>query len=301
MTYRPMQFLTWASAVAAAMLVATAVAFGTGSVSAQTGEAKVRVLHASPDAPAVDVYVDGSEAVSDLAFNEITGYVALAAGSHAIKVYPASANGSGTPVIDVPSLAVEAGKDYTIAAVGLLADIEPLVLADNNAAPAAGQAHLRVVHASPDAPNVDVFAEGAGVVVSDLAFKEASEYLPLAAGSYNLEIRPAGSMTAVLDLNGVQLEAGKVYTAFAVGLAEGEPTLTVNLTTDATAQAASPTPSATAAVTPTPTSGALPSSGGPPGTQAGTGWLWLVAAGVAIAGASVAGMSLVAVRARDRS
>lgn len=254
---------------ALAVLV-VASALPVGGASAQTGNARVRVLHASPDAPAVDVYVDGSEAISDLAFAAITDYVSLPAGPHAIKVFPSSANGSGTPVIDVPSLALEAGKDYTLAAVGQVASIEPLVLVDNNAAPAAGKAHIRVVHLSPNAPNVDIYAAGAGVVVPNLAFKAAANYLPLDAGTYNLEVRGAGSSTAVLSLPNTTLEAGKVYSAFAIGLAGGTPALSVKVTVDATAAAATASP------------GNLPSSGGvPPSGDSGMA-TWLLIAGAAL-------------------
>jgi hypothetical protein len=287
-------------AFAAGLIAVLALALLATSADAQAGEARVRVLHASPDAPAVDVYVDGSEAISDLAFNEITDYVSLPAGDHAVQVFPASANGTGDPVIDVPALGLDAGTDYTVAAVGLVADIEPLVLVDNNAAPAAGKAHIRVVHASPDAPNVDIFAEGAGVVIPDLAFKGASDYLPLNAGSYNLEVRPTGTTTVAIDLNGVQLDAGKVYTAFAVGLAAGQPSLTVNLTTDALYQQATPAPTAapTPVATAAPTSAALPTSGGPLGDDNGIAAAWILVAGIALIVAGATGLSLATVRAR---
>lgn len=257
-----------------------------GGASAQTGNARLRVLHASPDAPAVDVYVDGAKAVSNLAFGAITDYVSVPAGNHAVKVFPTSANGTGTPVIDVPSLAVESGKDYTVAAEGKVASIEAKVFADNNAAPAAGKAHVRVVHLSPDAPNVDIFAQGAGVVVPNLAFKAASDYLPLAAGSYNLEVRAAGSSTAVLSLPNTNLEAGKVYTAFALGLAGGQPALSVKLTVDATHQQ------------PSPSAAGLPASGGSPAEESGTLSLWIVAGGLALITLSVSGVSLAVLERR---
>jgi hypothetical protein len=63
------------------LLVAALVAMlGVSGVSADSHEAKVRVVHASPDAPAVDVWVNGQVAISGLAFGEATDYVALAGG-----------------------------------------------------------------------------------------------------------------------------------------------------------------------------------------------------------------------------
>lgn len=278
-----------------ALVAAAGIGFGWAAVSAaaQQSDARVRVMHASPDAPAVDVYVDGSEAISDLAFNEITEYVALPAGAHNIQVFPASADGSGTPVI-AADLTLDAGKDYTVAAVGLLASIEPLVLEDNNATPSAGKAKLRFVHASPDAPAVDIYAEGAGVVISNASFKQASDYLELSGATYNLEVRAAGSTTVALDLPNVTLEAGKTYTAFATGLLEGTPALGAKLVVDATTAAASPSP--TAATSPSPTAGALPAGGGAPnGGDGTTAWLLAVAVG-AILGAAT--LTLGSVRSR---
>ena len=56
----------------ASMVIAVAPA------SAQNGTpgfAWVRVAHASPDAPNVDVWVNGAVAISDLAFGDVTDYL----------------------------------------------------------------------------------------------------------------------------------------------------------------------------------------------------------------------------------
>ncbi len=213
-------------------LLAALAVFTVATVSAQEGDARVRVLHASPDAPAVDIYVDGGEAISNLAFGEITDYVPLPAGDYQVEVFPAGAGGEGDPVISA-ALTLDAGTDYTVAATGLLENIEPLVLVDDNSPPAEGQAHVRFVHASPDAPAVDIAAAGVGVVISDVAFQGSSDYLPLAAGSYDLEVLVSGTDTVALAVPGVAVEAGNVYTAFALGLAEGEPELFALLVLDA--------------------------------------------------------------------
>ncbi|MGD2040576.1 MAG: DUF4397 domain-containing protein, partial [Anaerolineae bacterium] len=114
---------------------------------------RVRVVHASPDAPAVDVWVNGAVAFSNAPFEGITDYAELAAGTYNVQVSP---TGATEPIVIDADLDLAAGTDYTVVAVGLLENIEPLVLVDNNSAPAAGKAHVRFVHASPDAPAVDI-------------------------------------------------------------------------------------------------------------------------------------------------
>jgi len=176
---------------------------------------QVRVVHASPDAPAVDVLVDGAAVLSSVPFNAVSSYLTLDAGTYNVKV---NAAGTATTVIDAP-VPVAASKAISVIATGFLATIAPWVLDDDLAPPPPGQAKLRVVHASPDAPAVDVFANG-NRVVANLAFRNATAYLVVPAGAYAIEVRIANAATAVLAAN-VDLAAGSVSSAFALGSVAG--------------------------------------------------------------------------------
>jgi hypothetical protein len=196
-------------------LAAIVAAFGlvafTGTPVAAQDEAFVRVVHASPDAPNVDVWVDGSIVLTDVPFTAVSDYLALPAGDHAIAV---TASGATDPVIEA-DVTLSAGMSYTVAAIGPLAEISATVLTDDRA-PAPGQAKLRVFHASPSAPaSVDVAVSGGPVLVENLAYPEASEYLGVDPGTYALEIRAAGATDAALSLEAT-LTAGENYTAIAM-------------------------------------------------------------------------------------
>ena len=207
--------------------------------AAQTGQAMVRVVHASPDAPAVDVFVNNGKAFSNAAFKAATNYASLTPGAYDIKVFPTSANGQGNPVISAkPTLAAGA---YTIAAVGKVANIEPLVLTDNLAKPAAGKAHVRFVHASPDAPAVDIAVKGGPVLFPNVAFKGFSQFTPVDAKTYDLEVRLAGKTDVALAVPGVTLKDGDIVTIFAMGLAGGQPALQAVPVAYAAAPTAMPT------------------------------------------------------------
>ena len=191
--------------------------------AAQGGDAMVRVVHASPDAPAVDICVNGNKAFTNAAFKAATNYANLKPGAYDIKVILAGGSCSDKGVIEAkPTLA--AGP-ITIPAVGKLANIEPLVLQDNLAKPAAGKAHVRFVHASPDAPAVDIAVKGGPVLFSNVAFKGSSAWTPVNVGTYDLEVRPAGKTDVVLSVPGVALKDGEIVTVFAMGLAGGTPKL----------------------------------------------------------------------------
>ncbi len=209
------------------------------------GDACINVVHASPDAPAVDVYLDGEVALEGLEFGNISGWVAVPAGEHQVQVTAAGEDIS-TAVIDV-TVDLAADAAYHVAATGHLADITPQVY-QVDLSDVGGMddpmARIRVIHTSPDAPAVDVALAGGDVLISDLAFPDASDALEVPAGSYDLEVRPTGTTDVALDLPGVELEGGMVYDVFAIGqLADG--TLTVLVVPSTTAGAmmeSTPTP-----------------------------------------------------------
>ncbi len=198
--------------VVGAMLFAMGLAM---PAAAQGEMARVRVIHASPDAPAVDVFVDGKAVLTNVAFTAISDYLMVPAGPHRVAVAPAG-QGEGAAVINA-NPTVEGGKAYTIAAVGQVANIKAQVYNDNLAAPAAGKAHVRVIHASPDAPAVAVKVAGGPTLIQSLAFPNASDYLPVDAATYNLQVTPAGAEQVVLDLSGTTLNAGTIYDVVALG------------------------------------------------------------------------------------
>jgi hypothetical protein len=180
--------------------------------------AKVLVTHASPNGPGVDLLIDDSKInTSALNFPSNTGYLQVESGTRNIKV---NVSGTTTSVI-AADLLFDVDKSYSIFAIDSVAKISPLVLTDDLTAPAAGKAHVRFIHLSPNAPAVDVAVTGGSVLFGGKSFKDYTTFTPLDAGTYNLEVRVAGTSTVALPLPGIVLEAGKIYTVFAKGFLGG--------------------------------------------------------------------------------
>ena len=190
--------------------------------------ARVRVIHASPDAPAVDVWVNGAPAFTNLSFKGITSYARLRAGTYHIQVVP---HGVTSPVVIDATLTLGKRTDYTIMAIGVLAHIHPLVLVDSNRPVRDDMVRVRFVHASPDAPAVDIAVHDGPVLFSNVSFGQSGGYITVPAGTYPLEVRLAGTQTVVLSLGNVTLKEEQVYSAFAVGLV-GDGSLTALLSHD---------------------------------------------------------------------
>jgi hypothetical protein len=184
---------------------------GGGGSDTNTLTAQLRVLHASPDAPNVDVYVDSAKVLSNIPYPTLSSYLTVAAGTHHIQVNVA---GTSTTVIDVsPTLASNGA--YTAIAANFVANIEALLATDATTAPPSGDVRLRVIHASPDAGPVDILANGV-VVLSNVPFGTISNYLTIPAGTYAIQVNVAGTTTTAISAT-VNLTAGTNYSAVAIG------------------------------------------------------------------------------------
>ncbi len=162
-----------------------------GSTSGPT--AALRVVHASPGAPAVDVYAAGSDtpAVSGLAYGDASPYLDLPPGSYAFDIRAAGSPATEAPAFTTPMVALAADKKYTTIASGDLASTDDadkfrvLALEEGFSDPGAGNWAIRAVHGAFDAGTVDLdVGDDGSAEVSDFAVfaDTGAAGVPLPAG-----------------------------------------------------------------------------------------------------------------------
>ncbi|WP_309045887.1 DUF4397 domain-containing protein [Marinobacter sediminicola] len=181
---------------------------------------KVRVLHAVSDAPPVNVLVDGQTAVSGADFKQ-AAVISPAVGSYSLTVEGILPGGATTPVIGPADVTLEEGFNYDVIAVGNLATIEPLILADDGALTDADLVRLRVAHLSPAAQAavngpVEVYVSVPDAELSDdgvlsfsFEFKGVQDPIEVPAGDYRIRVAiPGDTPTVVYNSGVVSLVAG---------------------------------------------------------------------------------------------
>lgn len=206
---------------------------------ARYNRTQLRVLHASPGAPNVDVYVNGAKAIADLAFgaaapNDGT-YLKLPSGTATVAVRAAGSDPASTPVFSA-DLTLPAQATVTAAARGQLSNstftVSPFV---DDVTPTAGAARVTVVHLSPNTPAVDVYADAANTAgapaVSGLSFPNASGSLLVPAATYTFGVTVAGSKTVALPVGPAALPANSATVVYAIGLLGGTPALSAKALT----------------------------------------------------------------------
>lgn len=187
--------------------------------------AALRVIHNSPDAPAVDVVVNddfNQPLIEDLAFPNVapnpTDFVEVPAAEYNVKV--TVANDPGTIAIDA-DLALDAGVEYSVYATDFLANITPQVIVDDRRS-VATEAKVRIIHGSPTAQDVDIYVTVPGTDITTVdpnfagvPFGAETGYVPLAGGTYTVTVTPAGTTTAAIGPIDITVVEGEVYTAVA--------------------------------------------------------------------------------------
>jgi len=207
--------------------------FGCGGTDSHAETATLRVVHASPNAPNVDVLVGNDVRIAGLSyFNSST--TSLEEGNNRIRV---NAAGTASTVIDTPLPTVK-GRLYTVLAADVLATINPIVIDDIDAGPGAGLARVRIAHASPSAGNVDVFITAptdplpAVATLPNVPFKAVSTPISVPSGSYRVRITPAGAPgTVAIDSGTITLGSNSSTIAVALDKASGGAPLTARLFT----------------------------------------------------------------------
>lgn len=189
----------------------------------------VRILHASPNTPAVDIYANEDLIVNNFAYTEFTQYLPVPSGNYNVKVYP---TGKTTNPIINTDVFIPEGTLTNIAVVGKLPDISLFQISESIIPANQGEPCVRFVHLSPNAPAVDVKLEDDSIVFENVSYKNVTNYVCVPAGTYSFKVTPTGSNDVVLTIPDVKLDSNFLYTIYAVGLVGGTPELKVIVATE---------------------------------------------------------------------
>lgn len=177
--------------------------------------AYVSLYNASPEITALDILVDNTQInIYPFEYTEYTGYQRFYTGDRNFKITPVNANNT----LADTTVTFEDGQAYSVFIVDETNGVDILVLEDNAPNPSENNAMLRVVHLSPDAPEVNLFTEGASdPLFSGLTFKEATDFTEVSADEYDFEVRSGGD--ALLTIPDINLRSGWFYTIIVRGFA----------------------------------------------------------------------------------
>jgi hypothetical protein len=187
--------------------------FGLGLQVSLAQVARVQVVHNSPNAPAVDVFLGATKLLPNFSFRSASPFVDAPAGTPIqIRLKPASASNDTSSPAYFREYTLESGKGYYLIANGNLPGGTNAANPDNiptgfditvipdakETSMEAANVELRIFHGVTDAPTVDIKAQGVATLVDNAPFRGFSNYIPVPAAAYTVQIAPASGTPNLL-------------------------------------------------------------------------------------------------------
>jgi hypothetical protein len=196
-----------------------------GCGSSSSGTANLRIFQAAPDAPHVNILIDGASTASNIVYGNNTGYLSLKSGSRHVQAVPVNAS---TPIFDQP-ISLAPSSNQTLFLTGTAASIKPVTLTDGGTTTTTGDGYVRVLNASSAMGPADVYVVPAGSSIAGvqptsaaLAFDKDTGYKLIADGSYQVFLTAPGTTNAYVSTGPINLTSGQNQTVVALdGVAGG--------------------------------------------------------------------------------
>lgn len=193
--------------------------------AAQRDNSLIRVINAVPGNASYDVFADDQKVFESVAFKSVTAYKEVSDQRHAFRVRQAGQD-NAQPLAE-NSEGLMGGKHYTVIVMAD-ANHKPMlyVVNDNITTPPADKAQVRVIHASPDAGEIDVVEkQNNKTLFSGVNFEKGTNYMDVDPMRTTLEVKQEGQQQAIVSLPNANFEKGKFYTIVVTGMAKGTPKL----------------------------------------------------------------------------
>jgi hypothetical protein len=180
--------------LAALALCAVALA-GCQGVTGIQPAAQVRVIDASPDAPALDVYQNSQASLYNVGFGTVSSYIPLAPGTY---THSAFTTGTQQQLAQVRGT-VGPGSQYTLLTGNIAANLQMALLKDQSFPAPAGQVALRFLGQATRSGPVDIYLLPAGFslaaaapIATGVNFGTNTGYINAPSGTYSIVAFPAG-------------------------------------------------------------------------------------------------------------
>src|SRR5215218_7508790 len=212
-----------AAGVVALILIALALVVGLFPLKASPvvaqddtaeADATLRVIHASPGAPEVDVLLDGQTLLQGVASGTASSYSTMTPEEHRVQIVPTGQTADAAVVDETIDAAP--GQAYVVAVFGLLNDIGGAVYDVDLSEIEPGNARVRLLNFSPDAGAIDLLETGGDEWFGDVDLGEASDYRDIAPGTYSADVRGEDDRS-LLTVSELPFEETRVYDVVVLG------------------------------------------------------------------------------------
>jgi hypothetical protein len=193
---------------------------GCQTIASSTSVSQLRIIDASYNAPAINIYVGGTQLAGNLGQGSITGYATLAPTNNTTVKVTAT---SSTKSLVTADTSLRAGTSQSVLVSDINAVYQVTVLEDQATPAPSGHSEFRLLNQAPSTGAVDVyFLSGTSAtvyatakpVITGLAVGATSGYVTIPSSTLYMVIAPTGTTLSTTDT--------VIYTSAAFDLVGGE-------------------------------------------------------------------------------
>lgn len=185
-------------------------------------DGKIRLLHAIPDAPSVDIYANGKLIYSNLSFGKVTDYISIAPGTYNLSIFKA---GTTNKTLFSSSTDIAPNSISTVAVTYENNEIAYFTIDDSHI-PESNPllSFVRFINLSPTAPLLSLSLPNGIVFFNQASYLETNEYYPTSPGIYDFIVTSSdGDFNKYIS--DVNLTQNLFITIYIIGLYKSSPPL----------------------------------------------------------------------------
>ena len=184
-----------------AFVLAAALLSGCGGLGKSSNSGSVRLVNATADYSALDLYATDSKAISNVASYAGSSFVSVGSGNQTFKLTQV---GSTTSVFQVAS-SVTKDVNYSLVAYTTNNSLQMLTVTENETTPVSGNGQIRVFNTSAEVGSVDVYVVATGADLTTATpiasgVSSSSGFVDVAKGTYRIVV------TATQDKTDIRLD-----------------------------------------------------------------------------------------------
>ena len=195
-------------------------------------EAQIGVLNLLTDVEAVDVHLDDEKInTSAIQAGTFSAYMTVDAGQNALTVFAAGE----TDTLVSLGHDFKAEESFSAFVLGDAENATLVIASDDLDAPATGKAKIRFANFAADSDALELWTGGSEeALIDDVDYKSVKAFAEVdAASDVVLRVRGENSEEVLAELEDVNLESGKSYTAYVtVDEVDGVDTLVLRVITN---------------------------------------------------------------------
>lgn len=177
------------------------------------------LIHASPDAPKIDVYAGNQLIDTGHVYGENTVYYGAVPNIYNFQFVEAGTSN----VLLSDFINFDGNKAYSIFLTDSLSKIKLSITNDEYTIPTGDSVRLRFLDFSPNAGALDVVMHDGDTLYLNRNFNDQAtnssldDFITIPSGTYTMDLRDAGTTNIAYSLSPLTLASGNVYTFYAKG------------------------------------------------------------------------------------